>query len=251
VNFQAIASDSSFLARSPNLTLPRFDYSGSCNLMAIRRFASPIQEFDILSSNPENAPYSVISNLPVGYDLRNYIADLFTGLRRVAIVLWAIVPDDTQRSESAAFVSRVDTDLYRSICAPDQEGNRSRRRYIQQSFHILILLSTALISKGPRSASSQIAGYLDVLEIIITTESERWGNHVIDLLRVLFGGHASDMEFDLNIKDVMDASITLCWDEWRSIKNALLSFFVDDTACEGRLQTLWKGRIAAVAAQIR
>lgn len=121
---------------------------------------------------------------------------------------------------------------------------------MQQSYHILILLSVALISRDPRGVSCQIAAYLDILDISITTESERWGTCVIELLRRLIAGNVQDLEFDLMVKDVIDASVTLWWDEWRNIKNVLLIFFLDDEACMGRLQTLWKGRIAALSAQV-
>jgi hypothetical protein len=227
-----------------------FDYSGSCNLIATRRFAPISQEFDIISSNPFGAPQAITRGLPIGYDLRKYIGDLFKGLKTVATLLWSSPADEQERVVSAAFISRVDSDLYSSVCAPEQEGNRSRRRHVLQSYHILILISTALVSKAPRGAGSVINGYLDVLEIIITTESDRWGNSAIELLRFLFAGTALDIGFDVEVKKVIDASITLRWDEWRNIKNALMAFFVDDEACEGRLQTLWKGRLAAISAQI-
>lgn len=229
-----------------------FDYSGSCNLVAIRRFVPPTQEFHSLSSNPTNAPQSIIQNLPIGYDLRKYIVDLFSALKTVASVLCSDSPDEGQQAESAATISRIDSDLCQSICAPDQEGNPSRRSFVQQSYLILVLLSTALLSKSKasRAGSPQIAGYLDVLEIVISTESDRWGTKTVDLLRAVSGIYSSRMEFDFRVKEVIDASIVLCWYEWRNIKKALLAFFVDDEACEGRLQSLWRSRIATVSAQV-
>lgn len=227
-----------------------FDYSGSCNLVAIRRYVPCTREFDILSTNPTGAPHAIISRLPDGYDVRQTIADLFKGLKTVISVLWSSVPNESQRAESSEFINRVDSELYRSICAPEQEGNRSRRRHVLQSYHILILISTTIVSRMPLGASSDIRVCLDILEITLTTESERWGNAVIALLQLLFSGISYDFQVEEDIKKVIDASLMLTWDEWASIKRVLLRFFVDDETCQGRLQTLWKGRLAAISAQI-
>lgn len=75
-----------------------------------------------------------------------------------------------------------------------------------------------------------------------------WGSAATALCESLLisGGMG---EIDAEIAAVIDKSITLDWEEWRRIKRGLLDFFVNNELCEGRLQTLWKGRLSVIAAQ--
>jgi hypothetical protein len=42
---------------------------------------------------------------------------------------------------------------------------------------------------------------------------------------------------------VINKSTMLSWEEWRGIERLLLEFLMNDEACEGRWQELWKRRL--------
>lgn len=70
-----------------------------------------------------------------------------------------------------------------------------------------------------------------------------WGCVVAALCKSLLISEGDAEGLDVNIERVIDKSIMLSWEEWRGIKQLLLEFFMNDEACEGRLQGLWKRRL--------
>lgn len=53
----------------------------------------------------------------------------------------------------------------------------------------------------------------------------------------------------MEIDRVIDKSTALDWEEWRSIKQLLLDFFLNNELCDGRLQGLWKRRLGFVVVE--
>ena len=141
-------------------------------------------------------------------------------------------------------INRVDADFYRLICLPEQKGVRSRRRNIQQSLYILSLMYTILVS-GHEGIDTE--EFLYRLEKSLPEEASSLGNALTDLFRLLLAGETfgSDV-FAWHLSQFVETCLLLSWSVWRDIKAALLQFFVQDIACKGLLQDLWKNRLAAI-----
>lgn len=193
-------------------------------------------------------PENILSGLPTGYDLYQTVADTFKGLLTLTILLRRGESDMTQRSESSAFITRVDSDLYRSIILPDQEGVRSRRRHIQQSLEILALIYVALVSMHFQNNGVSTDMFLAKFKTIAIGENIEWGLTVANFFRYLLLGDEFDRdEFSAQVSSVIDVCAALGWSSWWNIKKALFEFFVYDPSCEGRLQLLWQRRISTVS----
>jgi hypothetical protein len=170
----------------------------------------------------------------------------------LTILLRSRDSDPIQRSESSAFITRVDSDLYRSIILPDQEGVRSRRRHIQQSIEILALIYAALVSMHYQNTAIPTQNSTDVFlarfKAVAIKENIEWGLTVVNSFRyLLLGDEFERDEFSAQISSLLDVCNALGWASWRNIKRALLEFFVYDPACEGRLQVLWQRRMSTVS----
>lgn len=70
-----------------------------------------------------------------------------------------------------------------------------------------------------------------------------WGSVVATICKSLLisEGKAEGLETEIEI--VINTSTILSWEEWRGIKRLLLEFLMNDEACEGRWQELWKRRL--------
>lgn len=278
------------------MTLNRYDYSSSCNLLSKRYLLAPTEELSRLSTSPAGVPLVILNSLPLGYDLRLAIANLFLGVQRLTTLTYthasssspgskSVSPDGSassppldplpaslepkvsswkgdQVSESAGFVSNIDSSLYKSYSAPDTTGNRSRRRYILQCYHILALIYTTFIIRSTPLADSSNEPFTRRLSKILSVEDPAWGSSVISVFRFLnsesflrpwyrdeHGGVKDNSWYEAEVKHVIDASDALGWEIWYSLNNALLYFFITDEGCKGRLQTLWKSRVAMVVGQ--
>jgi hypothetical protein len=235
---------------SPNhpllLILDRFDYSGSCNLVSQRRFNFGRPSSELLYTSPSGVPENILRGLPEGYDLYRTIADTFKGLLKLTILLRT--GDMVQGSDSSAFLTRIDSDLYRSILLPDQVGVRSRRRHIQQSIEILALIYAALVSMHFQNNGSSTDMFIARFKTVAINGNVEWGLTVVNFFHYLLLGDDFDRnEFPAQISSVIDVCAPLGWYSWRNIKKTLFEFFVYDFACEGRLQALWQRRISTVS----
>ena len=76
-----------------------------------------------------------------------------------------------------------------------------------------------------------------------------WGSAVAALCETVLASGGTTGTLDVDIDRVIDKSIVLNWEEWRNIKQALLSFFLNNELCNGRLQGLWKARLGFVVSE--
>ena len=204
-------------------------------------------------------PRAILLGLPDRYDLRQFIRANFYNLQ----ILTRLPPTDLSTSppkhpqaaaptSAAAVTAAVDSELYHSICQPDQEGNRSRRRHIVQAYQILVLLYSAFICNLPSSPLVLIQVFCSRLETImhsLSADCGAWGSSVAALCESLLVCDRAAEDLDTEIERVIDNSMVLNWEDWRGIKQTLLEFFVNYELCEGRLQDLWKTRLGIVAAE--
>lgn len=194
---------------------------------------------------PEGVPEKILSHLPAGYDLYKELMSTFSRMHTMTSVLRSASSTDAQRLELSDSVSRIDAALYQSICMPFTEGNRSRRRHIQQSLYILTLVYTSLVSEyeGPQTEI-----FIYRFEKIWDGESREWSEVIIGIFRsLLVGENLGSQVLMHQIARLIDLSVTLGWALWRHIKEVLLNYFVYDPACHGQLQELWKGRFEPVS----
>ena len=238
----------SYIPRISLSHVNRFDYSGSCNFLSRRRFNFGTPSSELLYSSPSGIPENILKGLPAGYDLYRTLADTFKGLLTLTTVLRRGVTDLAQRSESSKFITQTDSDLYRSILLPDQKGVRSRRRHIQQSLEILALTYAELVSMHFQDNGAQTDTFIARFKAVAISENVEWGLTVVNFFRYLL--LADDFErddFSAQISSLYDVCAALDWSTWRNVKKSLFDFFLYDSACQGRLQTLWQRRICTVA----
>jgi hypothetical protein len=228
-------------------------------------FSSPLatslaSSFDSLSLDHHGVPQTILSSLPDRYDLRQFIkANLYnlqtlTQLPRTdSSVSPPKTPQAAAPASAAEVTAAVGSELYRSICLPDQEGNRSRRRHIVQAYQILVLLYSAFICHLlPSSPFFLIQVFCSQLETVmhsLSADCGAWGSSVAALCESLLVSDGAAEDLVAEIERVIDKSIMLNWEDWRGIKQILLEFFVNNELCEGRLQGLWKTRLGIVAAE--
>ena len=156
--------------------------------------------------------------------------------------------DTTQRSESSTFITKIDSDLYRSIILPDQLGVRSRRGHVQQAFEILALIYTALAWMHFQNNGISTDMFLSRLKGVAVGENVEWGLTIVNFFRYLLVCEDFDRdEFSAQISSLYDVCAALGWEPWWIIKKALFDFFVYDSACEGKLQALWQRRMTTVS----
>lgn len=266
-----------------------FDYSGACNLLSRRRFLPPTaippvtpivssasspsstspslspadlpssltSPFDSLSYDHHGVPPAILFSLPDRYDLRQYTRSIFYTLQTLTQLPRTdpstsppSYPQAAPPSSAAAITATVDSELYRSICLPDQEGNRSRRRHIVQAHQILVLLYSAFLSHFvPSSPPGLVQLFCSQFETVLLSQSPGcgvWGSAIAALCEsVLTSGGATE-SLEAEIERVFDKSMVMNWEEWRDIKQLLLDFFLNNELCTGRLQELWKTRLGFV-----
>jgi len=234
-----------------------FDYSGSCNFFSKRRFSPNPSNCPLLPSDPAGVPENILESLPVGYDLYRDLADAFKGLELVTSVIQSENPTDIERSKSAAFIASVDSELHqtalmsgnhtalqRTTVVQGQDGPRSRRHNIRQSFHLLVLIYMACISGYDGASASR---FLYRLEKALDVEASEWGSNVVELFRLLLMGKSVySEEFAPCISRFIDIGVAMTWESWGSIKLCLLDFLLYNPACGGELQTLWRNRLKGV-----
>ncbi|KAH6701988.1 hypothetical protein BKA61DRAFT_681258 [Leptodontidium sp. MPI-SDFR-AT-0119] len=218
-----------------------FDYAGSCNLVSRRRFE--LGEYpDRLRSSPEGVPVKIISSLPAGYDLCQELMCTFDLLHTMTAVVRSADTTVEQRLEISDAVNRVDAVLYQSICIPDTEFNRSRRRHLQETLCLVTLVYASVVSEYDEGPQTEIFIYR--FEKIWTGEGRKWGSIVIGIFRSLLVGEGYHSEgFMGRVLSLVDVSTKLAWSGWRHIKEVLMAFFVWDPACSGQLQDVWKERM--------
>jgi hypothetical protein len=164
-------------------------------------------------------------------------------------------PDEAQNFDCVDFLNEIDSSLYTSYITPDTSGNRSRRRHILESYQSLVLIYTTFISQSPPLSNSLSELFMLRLSNILVIKAPEWGSSIIDLFRLLSPGCArrpsysetssydDNSWYEIEIKKVIDASDTLGWEIWQSIKVALFNFFITDEGCKSQQQTLWKRRV--------
>lgn len=177
----------------------------------------------------------------MGYDLTQGIPNIFRQLGTLTSVMRRDDATNSQRLEISTFISGVDSQLHKSTRTPDREGPTSRRFNIIQVFDILVLIYATLISSY-EGASTEI--FLYRYEKLLKVELTVWGRIIADIFRLLLieVEFQSD-QFTTEMTLLIDACIGLGWESWREAKLLLLGFFVNDPACHGSLQELWKSRI--------
>ncbi|CZR54674.1 uncharacterized protein PAC_04558 [Phialocephala subalpina] len=221
------------------------DCSGSCNMLSKRRFTPRKYVPDLLYTVTDGVPEKIIRGLPIGYDLYKELASTFKGMHTVTSLVQsggAMAPD--LGLERPDFIVQTEGELYRTLCTPDTDGVRSRRRHVHQSLLILPLVHMALVSEyeGP---SAEL--FLYRFRVTLIGDTTPWGEAVASLFRSMLAGEPWDSElFAVQISHLLDVCITLEWNSWRDIKTALLQFFIYDTACRGPLQESWKNRIMTI-----
>lgn len=189
---------------------------------------------------PENIIRDIALGLPAGYDLSEVISDIFRRLGTVTSVVRGGNSTNAERLESSSFVGRMDAQLFRSITVPDRVGSTSRRLHLTQVFHILVLIYVTLVSgyEGP-----SIEVFLYRFKEIFKNEAIDLGRVVVKLFRLLLAGVPFESEiFTAEMSQLIDACVSMGWSPWRDIKVALLNFFIQDLACQGQLQDLWRHR---------
>jgi hypothetical protein len=222
----------------------RFNFSGQCNIVARRQLVTTKYELELSYTALDGVPENFRKNIPAGYDLYKELASTFERMYTMTSIIRSRESAGVRSLAIPNTINRVDAELYRLTCLPNQKGTRSRRRNLQQSLYILTLIYTILVSayEGPATEV-----FLYQFEKTLPDEASSLGNALTDLFRLLLAGETFGSEiFAWHISQFVETCIPLSWSSWRDIKVALLDFFVQDVACQGLLQDLWKNRIAAI-----
>jgi hypothetical protein len=217
-----------------------------CNLVSKRRFKPAGNDPLLPDASPNQAPEDIIRNivlgLPAEYDLPEVISGLFQRLGIVtSVIKGGSNSTNAERLESSSFIRRIDSQLFKSIAVPDREGNTSRRPHLTQVFYIVVLIYVTLLS---RHEGPSVEVFLYRFEEIFKNEASNLGRVIVKLFRLLLAGVPFESEiFTAEMSLLVDACVTMTWSPCRDLKVTLLNFFVQDSACQGQLQELWKHRI--------
>jgi len=216
-------------------------------LTSKRRFLLTSDGHEPFRTDPLGVPEKVVRRLPAGFDLYEEVGSIIQGMHDMTLAVRADDSAASQNIESNAIVECIDTKLTHSMSTPDRDGGGYRRRYILQSFHILFLIYTTLVSgyEGP-------AGELFIyrFEKAMAEKGPDFGNAIANLFSLLLA--SDDLTSDTLaacLSELVGVAVTLDCPSWREVRNALLNFFVHDPACHGELQDLWKERMEAILGQ--
>jgi hypothetical protein len=211
-------------------------------LTSKRRFLLTTDRHEPFRTDPLGVPEKVVRRLPAGFDLYEEVGNIIQGMHDMTLAVRADDSAASQNIERKAIIECIDTKLSHSMSTPDREGGGYRRRYILESFRILFLIYTTLVSgyEGP-------AGELFIyrFEKAMAEKGPDFGNAIANLFSLLLS--SDDLTSDTLatcLSELVDVAVTLdC--SWRDVRNALLNFFVHDPACHGELQDLWRERMEA------
>jgi hypothetical protein len=216
-------------------------------LASKRRFLLTTDGHEPFRTDPLGVPEKVVRRLPPGFDLYEEVGNIIQGMHDMTLAVRADDSAASQNIESNAIVECIDTKLTHSMSMPDKEGGGYRRRYILQSFQVLFLIYTTLVSgyEGP-------AGELFIyrFEKAMVEKGLDFGNAIANLFSLLLA--SDDLTSDTLaacLSELVDVAATLDCSSWRDVRNALLNFFIHDPACHGGLQDLWKERMEAPLGQ--
>jgi hypothetical protein len=221
------------------LTHSRTDYSGSCNMMGLRRFLPP----EIRPSKSSDA-YGVplLGTSPVGYDLLAWVAWTFERFQVISKIMQSDKSAQDQNTEISAFFSSIDDELYRSIFRPDIVGGKGRRQFIEQFSYINALIVVSIVTR--RGGESHINDFADRLILLSGDELHGFGSVLCEIDTNTVTGKASTKEEEVEaLQKLAEGTANLGWSASRKMKIKLLKLFLYDEVCRGPLQTLWGRRL--------
>jgi hypothetical protein len=187
---------------------------------------------------PPNA--AVFKDAPERYDLYR---DLVHAIHIVeSVIKWACL-QLPNAPENCALVNNLDRELYELFLFPEQPSIVGRRCLIQEVWRLAAIIC---ISAASRLYHPDLAGvmgkFLQKLHALIDTTIE-WGNMIQVLVLSLLDGRTMEtLENTEQLSSLMTLSISLTWENWRTVKLRLLHFLVQEDICQGPLQNLWRSR---------
>lgn len=212
-----------------------------CNLYSKRRFSRPRPPDAAPKEAPEDKVPKSAPRLPPGYDMTQVLPELFKQLGTVTLVIKGDKGTNEERLESSTFISETDAKLFGLRCLPDRTGNTSRRHHLNQVFPTVVLLYVTFISRFESPLGND---FLSRFEESFNDDANDLGKAIIKILRLLLAGVAFESEaFTAVISSLIEACTMMDWLAMRDAKVALFDFLVQDPACKGHLQDLWKNRV--------
>jgi hypothetical protein len=207
----------------------RIDYAGAANLISKRRFPPlPVNHANLIYSpfamRPPNA--AVFKDAPERYDLYR---DLVHAIHIVeSVIKWACL-QLPNAPENCALVNNLDRELYELFLFPEQPSIVGRRCLIQEVWRLAAIIC---ISAASRLYHPDLAGvmgkFLQKLHALIDTTME-WGNMIQVLVLSLLDGRTMEtLENTEQLSSLMTLSISLTWENWRTVKLRLLHFLVQE-----------------------
>jgi hypothetical protein len=213
----------------------------ACNLVSIRRFSRPKPPESSPNPPPEDKVPKTAPRLPPGYDMTQVLADIFKTLGTVTSVIKGGDATDEELLESSTFISETDAKLFGLRSLANKTGNTSRRHHLNQVFPIVALIYITFISgyNGPSTDA-----FLSRFKEIFYDEAVDFGNTIIKIFKLLLARVVFESEFfTAETSSLIEACTKMDWLAMRDVKVALFDFLVQDTACKGKLQELWKNRV--------
>jgi hypothetical protein len=147
-----------------------------------------------------------------------------------------------ERLESLVFTNRVKTQFYKFVALLDLEGRRPRRSYIQGSFCLIVFIYALLLSQHEGALTHE---FITQLEKILNEKTQRWGEALIEMFQLLLlGQNIESIEFRFLLERFHDECMYLDGESWQHLSKGLLSFLLHNPVCGGKLQDMWKERLA-------
>ncbi|PVH77910.1 hypothetical protein DL98DRAFT_573470 [Cadophora sp. DSE1049] len=225
------------------------DFAGAAALACHRRFAftscDPHGASSSLKPIEYTAPFNIPRDtLPPNYTLYDDLMILLGNLENATTLIRTKSMDRARLEQHTSFVAKLNSDLIRILSLPTSQTTPFRRFLIEDSFRIACLIYISAICRGYDDWEFQTNITIDELKATLLDDSEAWSVPTEMLLRFLLGGGKAQSQRTVHyVEQLMKMFISLDWNQWKCVKDTLLSYFLSAEMCAGPLQDLWRCRI--------
>lgn len=137
----------------------------------------------------------------------------------------------------------LDAHLWQSALSPPEKTYFGRRRLIRDSVRLGALIYLVSMSPPHVPWIRKSQRLVERLKATLLSQYTDWCHTILSLLWILLGNETKRMaEVEESIKELMFVSVTLTWETWKAVRDALLSFLLEDEVCEGLCQDVWRQR---------
>lgn len=233
------------------LAIIRIDFGAAGVLLDKRRFEATSCDDTAFSSSrrplrftpPINSSRNVLFENDTLYD---NLMTILGGLEHATSMSSVGLGSDSRHAgRHAAFLMQIDNDLLRTLTLPLKPSNMIRRILIEDCYRLSALIYLSAAPHCIRDSKLDCEIFLPYLYEKLIDPSTGWGQSSERILRLLMDGQSMGSQVVVyHVMQLMDVSVTMGWDAWKSARDLLLDYLLHAEICTGMHQDIWTSRMA-------